>query len=200
MRNELLRWAEKSKKRCSDLTNPLVMGYNYALTHLIDKIKSIPVPSVEGYLEGKVDNNVLHLKNGGITNYLTITEALTALRELKEDCEGEYQKKLETWASSIKIPFDVKEMQHAYDQCRKTNTEMLINCTKWMKKVKELQAEVERLRGDGWIGVEDRLPIKEDEMIVTIEVMRMNESGMKYIHISDVGKIKPGKYKLTKIG
>ena len=40
----------------------------------------------------------------------------------------------------------------------------------------------------------------EDEMIVTIEVMRMNESGMKYIHISDVGKIKPGKYRLTKIG
>ena len=40
----------------------------------------------------------------------------------------------------------------------------------------------------------------EDEMIVTIEVMLMNESGMKYIHISDVGKIKPGKYKLTKIG
>ena len=120
MRNELLRWAEEQK---GVYANGDWRSQNL-LEEFISKINSIPVPSVEGYLEGKVDNNVLHLKNGGITNYLTITEALTALRELKEDCED-------------------RLCENAYG---------------WVLKCNELKAEVERLKGDGWISVEDRLP------------------------------------------
>ena len=112
MRNELLSWAEESKKRCSDLTDPLVNGYNYALTHLIDKINSIPVPSVEA-LRSYFPNDAIFTAD----EWDTID---TALRELKEDCEGEKQVIVES-------------------------------CL-------QLQAEVERLKGDGWISVEDAHP------------------------------------------
>lgn len=47
--------------------------------------KRIPLPSVEGYLEGKVIEYIpLTCKQ-----FVTAYDALTALRALKEDCEGE---------------------------------------------------------------------------------------------------------------
>ena len=138
MRNELLSWAEESKKRCSDLTDPLVNGYNYAITHLIDKINSIPLPSIEGYLEGKVHDGSMSAIN---QEFVFMDDALTALRELKEDCEGEKQEK-----------------QREYDWACEEITKWRKNGEEGWQLAEKLTAEVERLKGDGWISVEDAHP------------------------------------------
>jgi hypothetical protein len=82
MRNELLRWAEEEKPIPDNDYNH---GYWKALDALIDKINSIPLPSVEGYLEGKdITKEGQYVENGEYVHY---DDALTALRALKEDCE-----------------------------------------------------------------------------------------------------------------
>ena len=112
MRNELLSWAEEEKQKAIQSHAEYWNGYFVAMVLLIDKINSIPVPSVEA-LRSYFPNDAIFTAD----EWDTID---TALRELKEDCEGEKQVIVES-------------------------------CL-------QLQAEVERLKGDGWISVEDAHP------------------------------------------
>lgn len=143
MRNELLRWAEEE---CApEVVDEFDKGYVSALKNLIDKINSIPVPSVEeewvsigeervtirhntnpppadveGYLEGLPtfeDGDAW----GSSDRYLYVSHALTALRALKEDCEGEIELLKQGKSHYFKM---MNEALH---------------------KVEELTAEVERL-------------------------------------------------------
>jgi uncharacterized protein YacL (UPF0231 family) len=123
MRNELLKWAQESKK--GGILNGFIIGPKGLAVYidtLITKINSIPVPSVEGYLEGKVV---------GDGYYVSKDDTLTALRELKEDCEGEIQEK-----------------QREYDWACEEITKWRKNGEEGWQLAEKLTAEVERLKGD----------------------------------------------------
>lgn len=116
MRNEILKWAKEQKHIINGPTLAYDNGYMRAMNDLIDKINSIPVPSVEGYLKGKIYYSAHYRDIVEGSKIVTPDNALTALQELKEDCDNEWDKKLAD------------------------------NAWGWIQKCNELKAEVERLK------------------------------------------------------
>jgi hypothetical protein len=152
MRNELLRWAEEQSNESLDCIK-FADGYHYVLSALIDKINPIPVPSVEGYLEGNVINVFAHTpKELGNGYYVKESDALTALRALKEDCEDRCRMRWEAEIGKAKLDA--------------------------LPELAELKAEVERLR-NGWISVDDAEP-KESETVLVIGVKQSELSQDQY--------------------
>lgn len=99
MRNELLSWAEESKKGV--ILNGFIIGPKGLAVYidtLVTKINSIPVPSVEGYLED-VNDWPEPTSTIGADPKLCMykDDALTALRELKEDCEDKLRENAYGW-------------------------------------------------------------------------------------------------------
>lgn len=92
MRNEILKWLKEEIAKPCDANKDYCDGINDALDDVIRKINSIPVPKVEGYLEGKV----FDIDTPGWDQAVPYDYALAALQSLAAD-KNEEIGKLNRW-------------------------------------------------------------------------------------------------------
>lgn len=181
-------WAEDAIKTVNGPTLTYDSGYQRACVDLLSKITEVekqlqsrPVGNVEEYLEGckTVEKYLdLGLSESGFQlhgeqkvifarKFKNLFYALQALaRDKDAECENRIANVMKVSEQvQQNLNREINDLHKSMDELQVRNSHEMELSTRLLTEVKDLTAEVERLKGGGWISVEERLPEKSGKYL-----------------------------------